>query len=397
MESQKVEEKVQLQQSFESESKTSWIRPISLGLGVIGVGLAIGIGGYLLGAKSNKTIVQDSQKKIVAVSPTATPDPTANWKTYINAGAGYSFKYPNDYQVMENQKKSVDGVTVNTPNTTTVLSSILPNLNTNMQIGIHYESQLSDLSGDDVAKKLGLSTTATTYNINGKSGFIFTDTRLGAYGSTIIYIITNNKSYTFTIESHASYAQYKKYLDQILSTFKFTDNEAIVSPTPTPTPTPLPAYQIIQRSSLNTYTNNVYNFSFNFPKSLFLYSGQSNSEYAGFLQKQGNINALRMYVDVFKNPNNLSLEEVEDKYNLKVNQGNIYALEKTTTNGKETLIVAGNKSMRELCSYNDDQKRRVVVAALVKGPKYVLVFNTNNTCETFQEDWFSGIVNSVRL
>lgn len=152
-----------------------------------------------------------------------TVDETANWKTYANNSGNYSFKYPNDYQIMENQKKSVDGVIVNTPNTTTMLSSVLPSLNTNMQIGILYENQAGDLSGAEVAKKFGLSINATPYIIDGKSGFIFADTPLGAYGSTIIYILANNKSYTFTIESHASYSQYKQYLDQILSTFRFAN------------------------------------------------------------------------------------------------------------------------------------------------------------------------------
>lgn len=139
----------------------------------------------------------------------------STWKTHLNSNAGYSFKYPNDYQIMENQKKSVDGVTVSTPNTITILSPV-------MQIGIHYESGVVNLSEVEVAKKFGLNINGNPYTINGKSGYIFVDTPLGPYGSTIIYITVNNKSYTFTIESQTSYTQYKQYLDQILSTFKFT-------------------------------------------------------------------------------------------------------------------------------------------------------------------------------
>ena len=235
----------------------------------------------------------------------------------------------------------------------------------------------------------------TGIDIGGIAGFEIKLPRVGNEIANVIDAEVQKNNTVYTLEMFYNEPSLEKIFDQILSTFKFTDSEAIVSPSPTPTP--LSAYHITQGSSLNTYTNNVYSFSFNFPKSLFLYNSQSNSEYAGFLQKQGNINALRMYVDVFKNPNDLSLEEVEAKYNLKKNQGNEYALENTTINGKDAIIVAGNKSMRELCNYNDDQKRRVVVAALVKGSKYVLVFNTNNTCETFQEDWVSDIVNSVKL
>ncbi|MEK7450661.1 MAG: PsbP-related protein [Patescibacteria group bacterium] len=202
-------------------SNSNWLRTLAIGFGIASIGTAIAVGGYFLGTKNSQPATEN--KVISRPSPTPTLDPTANWKTYTNAVAGYSFKYPNDYQVMENQKKSVDGVTVNVPNTTVILSSVLPNLNTNMQIGIHYENQLNNLSGDEVAKKFGLSTNPTIYTIDGKSGFIFTETPLGPYGSTIIYIIRNNKSYTFTIESQVSYAQYKQYLDQILSTFRFAN------------------------------------------------------------------------------------------------------------------------------------------------------------------------------
>ena len=183
----------------------------------------------LLGASGTYLALNSKPKPAPTISkvpPTSTPTqisgPTASWKTYTNSNAGYSFKYPNDYQIMENQKKSVDGVTVSTPNTTTILSPVLSGLNTNMQIGIHYENGAVNLSEIEVAKKLELNINGSPYTINGKGGFIFVDTPLGPYGSTIIYITANNKSYTFTIESQTSYAQYKQYLDQILSTFKFT-------------------------------------------------------------------------------------------------------------------------------------------------------------------------------
>lgn len=36
------------------------------------------------------------------VVPTATPDPTANWKTYTNSVYNYSVKYPSDFTIFEN-------------------------------------------------------------------------------------------------------------------------------------------------------------------------------------------------------------------------------------------------------------------------------------------------------
>ena len=69
---QSGEDKVQLQQSFEENNRSSLLKTISIGLGVIGIGLAIGIGGYFLGVKNNKTFVQDVRDEIAASSPTPT-------------------------------------------------------------------------------------------------------------------------------------------------------------------------------------------------------------------------------------------------------------------------------------------------------------------------------------
>src|SRR3989344_6163826 len=102
---QSGEDKVQLQQSFETDERSSILKTISIGLGVIGIGLAIGIGGYFLGVKNNKTFVQDVRDEIAASSPTPLPtevstkegDPTADWISYANDKDGYSIKYPTDW------------------------------------------------------------------------------------------------------------------------------------------------------------------------------------------------------------------------------------------------------------------------------------------------------------
>src|SRR3989344_5147953 len=101
---QSGEDKVQLQQSFETDERSSILKTISIGLGVIGIGLAIGIGGYFLGVKNNKTFVQDVRDEIAASSPTPLPtevstkegDPTADWKSYTSAD--YSIKFPPSWE-----------------------------------------------------------------------------------------------------------------------------------------------------------------------------------------------------------------------------------------------------------------------------------------------------------
>ena len=109
---QKVEDKVKLQQSLDQKNKSSWVKPIRLGLGVIGIGLLIGIGGYILGLKGTKNIIQDAtQKKLAVVSPIPTLDQTANpdsiganWKTYLNSANGFSFRYPSNWMDQDYSK-----------------------------------------------------------------------------------------------------------------------------------------------------------------------------------------------------------------------------------------------------------------------------------------------------
>lgn len=305
-------------------------------------------------------------------------DETANWKTYVNENLKFSVKYPNSWS----EKAPVAN------NDTTLVY-----LNSDESIG----------QGSEPIKYYVWITAENLPNVQmsreliGEHIVYKTDQLPSRSGALNAFITRDDKKYVSISltpydlkQPFPSQDKYVNIFNQILDTFKFTDQKFA------PTPTPLP-YQIIQGNSVNTYMNNVYNFSFNFPKSLFIYNSQSNNEYAGFLEKQGNINAIRMTVEIFKNPNNLTLEEVEAKYNLKVSNNQAFDLEKTAISGKEAIIVAGNKSMRQLCNYDDDQQRRVALAALVKGSNFVLIFSANNTCDTFKTDWFSPIISSIRL
>lgn len=335
-------------------------------------------------------------------------DETANWKTLRNQN-GFSIRYPSTLKILG------VGMQVNEVNAPEIIISDNPNdrnsiplLRINM-----YPKSLTDMKdkslqaiaqADYDANKNNkyfiskMLTPLTSMNLKGQPAYVFTMYSNGFSGASsgwsskedtykVVELEDGDKHYTIVFSENS-------LMNQILSTFKFTDQKLVSTSVPTPTPLP---YQITQGNSINTYTNNVYNFSFNFPKPLFIYNSQSTNEYASFLERQGNINAIRMTVELFKNPNNLNLEEVEAKYNLKVNNNQAFDLEKTTISGKETMVVAGSKSMRELCNYDDDLKRRIVLAALIKSSGYVLIFSANNTCDTFKTDWFSPIVSSIEL
>ncbi len=93
---------------YQPTSNSSWLRTLSIGLGVIGIGFVIGIGGYFLGTKNNKSsVVTYVTPTITQVSPTPTPDPTANWKTYTSEDTSFSFKYPSDW-LYETKKTTLE-------------------------------------------------------------------------------------------------------------------------------------------------------------------------------------------------------------------------------------------------------------------------------------------------
>lgn len=45
--------------------------------------------------------IKNEELTIKVPTPTTTPDPTADWKTYLNSGALYQVKYPNTWRVVE--------------------------------------------------------------------------------------------------------------------------------------------------------------------------------------------------------------------------------------------------------------------------------------------------------
>lgn len=170
------------------------------------------------------------------------------------------------------------------------------------------------------------------------------------------------------------------------------------SPSPVVTSAPKPSsnavpYQLITGAQVNTYKNNVYDFSFNLPKSLFFFNSETTVSRASFLEKQGDINAIRFGFEVVKT--NAKLEDLAKQRELDKRYDQSFSLEIGTINGHEALFVSGQKSMKELCNFNSDEKRRIVLAALVRNKDYVLELTTNNTCDTFQTNWFDVITSSV--
>lgn len=159
-----------------------------------------------------------------------------------------------------------------------------------------------------------------------------------------------------------------------------------------PTPTPIP-YLLQSAVSDNIYINNVYSFSMHLPKSLFFYNSQTAVDNTSFLENQDGTNAVRFGFEIVKE--NRTLEEIAKSRGLNQHIGLEYNLEKATLSGFEAIFVTADKSMRELCNYNSDEKKRRVVAFLIRNKSYTLILTSNDTCKTFQNNWFEPIATSV--
>lgn len=187
----------------------------------------VAVGAYYFGTKNKIISVIPTPTPVVSIQPSSSPvaEPTAgsttDSKTYKNIVAGYSLKIPVDYKILENVSYSVDGVKVDNPNTTTLISPTLGNLKTNMQITIHYENATENLSELQIRDEVQSAVKGEKYTLDGKDGYLFTNV-MGPFGGSVIYCQSNDKTYTIKIESMGvNYSDLQKYLDPIFSTFKF--------------------------------------------------------------------------------------------------------------------------------------------------------------------------------
>ncbi|EKE12361.1 MAG: hypothetical protein ACD_13C00230G0002 [uncultured bacterium] len=170
---------------------------------------------------------QNSQlKKQVALLPTpspialATPDPTADWKTYLNTSAKYSIKYPPSWKV-ENfglmEVKPAD------ENTKYVRFSYQPDISKgSVEFNIE-ETPVLDISQDiefDEERTFGTELAKCGTSYDGMLTFCWL--KVNNQSKYLVFAVLNYKN----IDDN-------KIVDQILSTFKFT--EAANSPIPTAT------------------------------------------------------------------------------------------------------------------------------------------------------------------
>lgn len=188
-----------------------------------------------------------------SIQPTSTPDAsrkpthstintaievagdTSNWKTYISSEGKYSISYPGDYKInppIESLDKNIPEVTLEPdPQTVKFVSPPLPKTKRHLQLIINFELYPQQISLDEAIKRYSCTDLITSreissYNVDGKPAMLFEGTKCGVSGNSTIITVNNNYIYTFLINYTSGidqYSDFRKYVDQILSTFRFVE------------------------------------------------------------------------------------------------------------------------------------------------------------------------------
>ena len=168
--------------------------------------LAIFLGGYYLGQQQIKLTLSSQS----TVQPPSSPaDETADWKTYISTKYGYSLKYPINWKSLECNSASFG------PDVASSCATDAPGA---LILTVENEIKEPLIS---VATEFKV-TERKTVNIGGENGEWVLVEKVkpspGADKIIVTAVVHDGKTYTFNLSD----VNEKENLDQILSTFKFT-------------------------------------------------------------------------------------------------------------------------------------------------------------------------------
>ena len=189
----------------------------------------VAFGAYYFGTIKNKTILSPT----ASVQPSTIPssDSTVNWKTYIDSGHNYSFKYPSSYVL--GQHLTGDGVTLAKPASVGIQDLVI-DFNPN-----YTKADLGTFTND---RRNSLLQVGTANNIDTTTLSGITVKHYYSCGEKCgdDYFVGIDPNYILEIEvlysSKDVILQYKPLADQILSTFKFTEATPSASPISSATP-----------------------------------------------------------------------------------------------------------------------------------------------------------------
>jgi|GEM_PF-7132938 len=241
------------------KSRNSFWRAFSIGAGILSIGTAIAIGGYILGSKKTAPV---QVQKTIQVTPTPSPDQTANWQTYKSLKYGYTLKYPAGFETNDQSgsviiSKKVEGVGGTGPENFIYVSTIPDTYNRDRD-GIIYnydETQtpvLLQLKIGDLKTGNNVYSRVEDTDIDGIQGETFINNSPTEFikGTIEKRIYVHKGTNTFLIGAYTSSTDISMTLfNQVLSTFKFIDQ--VSDPT----------------ASWQTYIENAF-LSFKYPQNL---------------------------------------------------------------------------------------------------------------------------------
>src|SRR5258708_996588 len=190
----------QIQPEITQNSRFSFLKSAKVWPIIVLLALLIPTGAYFLGkSQSNK------QTSTVQTSPTPTPDPTANWRTYLSTE--YQFKYPNNYYIYED-KTQPKIVHISPDALDKYAKGGTPRIDISLSINIMPSNQKSE-----------------SVKVGNLEGIIFKNTGC-QYTCDLVFVNANKSKYEISSVKPFGKEIPFSIFQQILSTFKFTDPTA---------------------------------------------------------------------------------------------------------------------------------------------------------------------------
>lgn len=198
--------------------------------------IALAVGGYLLYQKQVKpvvipqTVIQPTS--VPVISPVASDSAeTANWKTYTNTDGKYLIKYPSDYLLEETDSiKTPEKFPVGKKQVAIKSSAQV----VNFIIYINYypildlsqtNEAMQQVSGCDSenVREIKNGPKGRDFIIGDQTAILYEDSLCAQFTAANFYSSHNDRVYSISVASTEKYGLHKTIVDQILSTFKFTN------------------------------------------------------------------------------------------------------------------------------------------------------------------------------
>lgn len=198
-------------QALQNQKPNIFKSKFFLGFVAFSILIAFLIGGFMLGRNSvlkelNPTTPSIPPKDPVIFLGTPTLDQTADWKTYSNEK--YSIMYPTDFKINGTPSK------LNIKNLTGDFDLMITTEPTSLSLNSYIDQKTWCV---DIKSSIGKS-----FTLNQEKSLRFEKNLCGQSGSTDIYSIHSGYAYHLSIPTQETYDDNLSTLDQILSTFKFT-------------------------------------------------------------------------------------------------------------------------------------------------------------------------------